>query len=110
MGKLRLLMNLIYTIIIVILFAFHRSRLNVNQNDTSNQNLSFIPVLYNFRVTPPPSSNKTFALQQPFATLFDNLITVLWSVYGKNSKIQIGKLHSVHMFTSNNKLLILFSY
>lgn len=51
----------------------------------------FTPMLYHFRIRPQRSSDKPFALQQPFATLFDNLITVLWSVYNKQSKIQIGK-------------------
>ncbi|XP_026818946.1 uncharacterized protein LOC113557570 [Rhopalosiphum maidis] len=60
------------------------------KNEGPSENFSFSPMLYNFRVSPPPGHNKTFSLQQPFATLFDNLITVLWSVYGKKSKIQIG--------------------
>ncbi|XP_050426978.1 uncharacterized protein LOC126837198 [Adelges cooleyi] len=55
-----------------------------------NKATGFVPVLYHFRVQ-PKTTGKTYALQQPFATLWDNLITVLWSVYGKGSKnIQIG--------------------
>ncbi|XP_060856065.1 uncharacterized protein LOC132933804 [Metopolophium dirhodum] len=61
-----------------------------NERDGPSENFSFSPMLYNFRVAPPPGHNKTFSLQQPLATLFDNLITVLWSVYGKKSKIKIG--------------------
>ncbi|XP_022175687.1 uncharacterized protein LOC111037427 [Myzus persicae] len=60
------------------------------ERDGNSENFAFNPMLYNFRVAPPPGHNKTFSLQQPLATLFDNLITVLWSVYGKKSKIKIG--------------------
>lgn len=52
----------------------------------------FNPMLYNFRVSPKCGSDKEFTLQQPFATLFDNLITVLWSVFNKKTNIQIGKI------------------
>ncbi|XP_050526569.1 uncharacterized protein LOC126897201 [Daktulosphaira vitifoliae] len=58
-----------------------------NQNE--NKASDFIPVVYKFRVQ-PKTRGKTYALQQPFATLWDNLITVLWSVYSKERKIQIG--------------------
>ncbi|XP_050444427.1 uncharacterized protein LOC126847985 isoform X2 [Adelges cooleyi] len=54
-----------------------------------NKESAFVLVLYHFRVQ-PKATGPTYALQQPFATLWDNLITVLWSVYGKGSKIQIG--------------------
>lgn len=53
---------------------------------------TFNPMLYNFRVSPKTGNEKEFTLQQPFATLFDNLITVLWSVFSKNTNIQIGKI------------------
>lgn len=51
---------------------------------------AFSPMLYYFRVPPIGDMNKGFSLQQPFAVLFDNLIAVLWSIYGKDSKIKVG--------------------
>ncbi|VVC45954.1 Hypothetical protein CINCED_3A017099 [Cinara cedri] len=39
---------------------------------------------------PQIGSDQAYALQQPFATLFDNLITVLWVVYNKKSTLKIG--------------------
>jgi len=47
-------------------------------------------MLYRFRVSPLSEDPSKFALQLPFAVLFDNLITVLWAIYSKNSKNQIG--------------------
>ncbi|VVC25304.1 Hypothetical protein CINCED_3A012407 [Cinara cedri] len=55
-----------------------------------DQNKSFKPVLYSFRVPPQNRDSSKFALQLPFATLFDNLIAVLWSVYGKDPTIRSG--------------------
>lgn len=61
---------------------------------------TFNPMLYNFRVSPKTGNEKEFTLQQPFATLFDNLITVLWSVFSKNTNIQIGK---IFLFSAKKK-------
>uniref|UniRef100_A0A2S2R7B7 Uncharacterized protein n=1 Tax=Sipha flava TaxID=143950 RepID=A0A2S2R7B7_9HEMI len=50
----------------------------------------FQPLLYNFRIAPVNVDANKFALQLPFSVLFDNLITVLWSMYGKEPKIKCG--------------------
>lgn len=67
-----------------------------------------MPMLYQFRVT--HGNDKTFALQQPFATLFDNLIAVLWSVYGKKSTIQIGTQQTVHSVVINTNTVAYHIY
>lgn len=62
---------------------------------SDESNVAFHPVLYNFRTPPTRHSNsKKHALQLPFAVLFDNLITVLWAVYGKNPRVMCGKSYN----------------
>ncbi|VVC27180.1 Hypothetical protein CINCED_3A018569 [Cinara cedri] len=66
------------------------SQSDSNKKDASNQMTTFNPVIYTFRTTQQTGREQAFALQQPFATLFDNLITVLWVVYYKKTSLRIG--------------------
>jgi len=74
------------------LIFVHRSQ---SEFDVTTHSPTFHPMMYNFQVEPQLTGfRKTFALQLPFATLFDNLIAVLWSVYCKQSTFQIGKINA----------------
>lgn len=60
---------------------------------SGRQSIKFTPQIYKFRVSPVRGNIKQYALQMPFATLFDNLIAVLWSLYNKETKIKSGKIN-----------------
>lgn len=70
----------------------------------NKQTTPFHPVLYHFRTSPTPSRGKKYALQLPFALLFDNLITVLWAVYGKNPKVVCGKSYNYRYIFYHRKI------